>query len=100
MSGFEVGDRVADYELLEHVGEGRMGQVYRALQPRLERVVAVQIIRPDLVADDHFRERFRRQMRVAASVDHPSILPVYEVDESEGRSSRRCAGSTAPTSAG
>jgi hypothetical protein len=84
MSEFEVGDRIADYELLELVGEGRMGHVYRALQPRLERVVAVKIIRPELVADVHFRERFRREMALAASVDHPSIIPVYEADETGG----------------
>lgn len=84
MSGFEVGDRVAGYELLEHVGEGRTGQVYRALQPRLERVVAVKIIRPELAADDGFRERFRREMRIAASIDHPAVLPVYEVGEADG----------------
>jgi tRNA A-37 threonylcarbamoyl transferase component Bud32 len=84
MSGFRVGDRVADYELLELVGEGRMGQVYQALQPRLERVVAVKIIRPELVADERSRERFRREMRIAASIDHPSIIPVYEVDEEDG----------------
>jgi predicted Ser/Thr protein kinase len=83
MSGFQVGDRVAGYELLKLVGEGRMGQVYQALQPRLERVVAVKIIRPELVADERSRERFRREMRIAASIDHPSIIPVYEVDEAD-----------------
>ncbi len=75
MGGFEVGDRVGGYELLELVGEGRTGQVYRALQPRLERVVAVKIIRPELAADDAFRERFRSEMRIAASIDHPNVLP-------------------------
>lgn len=84
MSEFRVGDRVAGYELLELVGEGHMGQVYRALQPRLERVVAVKIIRPELAADERFRERFRREMRLAASIDHPSVLPVYEADEADG----------------
>ncbi|MBS1861698.1 MAG: protein kinase [Actinobacteria bacterium] len=84
MSRFEVGDRIAGYELLELVGEGRTGHVYRALQPRLERVVAVKVIRPELVADDGFRERFRREMRLAASVDHPNVLPVYEADEGDG----------------
>jgi hypothetical protein len=83
MSGFEVGDRVAGYELLELVGEGRTGRVYRALQPRLERVVAVKVIRPELAADDGFRERFRSEMRIAASIDHPAVLPVYEVGEAD-----------------
>lgn len=84
MSGFGVGDRFAGYELLELVGEGRMGQVYQALQPRLERVVAVKVIRPELVADERSRERFRREMRIAASIDHPNVIPVYEVDEQDG----------------
>jgi tRNA A-37 threonylcarbamoyl transferase component Bud32 len=84
MSGFRVGDRVADYELLELAGEGRLGQVYQALQPRLERVVAVKIIRPELVADERSRERFRREMRIAASIDHPGVIPIYEVDEVDG----------------
>jgi hypothetical protein len=84
MSGFEVGDRVAGYELLEPAGEGRTGRVYRALQPRLERVVAVKVIRPELAVDDGFRERFRREMGIAASIDHPNVLPVYEVGEDDG----------------
>ena len=67
----------------ELVGEGRTGRVYRALQPRLERVVAVKIIRPELAADDAFRERFRREMAIAASIDHPNVLPVYEVGEED-----------------
>jgi predicted Ser/Thr protein kinase len=83
MGGFEVGDRVAGYELLELAGEGRTGQVYRALQPRLERVVAVKIIRPELAADEDFRERFRREMRIAAAIDHPNVIPVYEVGEED-----------------
>jgi predicted Ser/Thr protein kinase len=83
MSGFEVGDRVAGYKLLELVAEGRTGRVYRALQPRLERVVAVKVIRPELAVDDGFRERFRSEMRIAASIDHPAVLPVYEVGEAD-----------------
>jgi predicted Ser/Thr protein kinase len=83
MSGFEVGDRVAGYELLELVGEGPAGQVYRALQPRLERVVAVKIVRPELAADEDFRRRFLRELRIAAAVDHPNVIPVYEVGEED-----------------
>jgi Protein kinase domain len=84
MSGPGVGDRVAGYELLELVGEGRTGQVYRALQPRLERIVAVKIVRPELAADAGFRERFRREMGTAASIDQPNVIPVYEVGEEDG----------------
>jgi predicted Ser/Thr protein kinase len=83
MSDFEIGDRVAGYELLELVGEGRTGRVYRALQPRLERVVAVKIVRPELAADEDFRERFRREMRIAAQVNHANVIPVYEVGEED-----------------
>jgi serine/threonine protein kinase len=84
MGGLEVGDRLAGYELLELVGEGRTGDVYRALQPRLERIVAVKVVRPELAADADFRERFRRETGIAASIDHPNVIPVYEVGEADG----------------
>jgi hypothetical protein len=84
MSELHVGDQVGGYALLELVGEGGMGRVYRAVQPRLERIVALKVIRPEVASDEEFRERFRREMKLAASIDHPAVVPVYEADEVDG----------------
>lgn len=61
-----------------------MGVVYRAEDARLGRAVAVKLLAPELAADPSFRERFERESRLAAMIDHPSILPVYEAGESAG----------------
>jgi serine/threonine protein kinase len=79
-----VGQSAAGYQLIELVGAGGMGRVYRATQPGTGRVVAVKVIRPDLATDDAFRERFRREAQLAASVDHPNVIPVYGADEADG----------------
>jgi hypothetical protein len=78
------GDELAGYRVLELVGVGGMGRVYRAVQPRLERIVALKVIRPEFAADEAFRARFAREARLAASVDHPAVLPVFEADEIDG----------------
>jgi serine/threonine protein kinase len=79
-----AGEEVAGYRVIECVGRGGMGRVYRAVQPRLERVVALKLIRPEIAAEEAFRARFRREAQLAASVDHPNVLPVYEADEADG----------------
>jgi serine/threonine-protein kinase len=61
-----------------------MGVVYRAEDVRLGRAVAVKLIAPELAVDPGYRERFVRESRLAAMIDHPSILPVYEAGESDG----------------
>ena len=83
MSGFEIGDRVAGYELLELVGEGPTGQVYRALQPRLERVVAVKIIRPELAADEASASGSGARCGSPRRSTTPACIPVYEVGEED-----------------
>jgi serine/threonine protein kinase len=79
-----VGHDIAGYHLLELAGEGGMGRVYRARQNRLERIVALKVIRPEIATDELFRERLQREARLAASIDHPCVVPVYEADEVEG----------------
>jgi hypothetical protein len=64
--------------LVELSGEGGMGRVYRAVQPGTERVVALKVIRPELASDRGFRKRFEVESRLAASIDHPAVIPVYE----------------------
>ena len=66
------------------VGRGGMGVVYRATQLSLERPVALKAIAPELAGDPEFRERFKRESRIAASIEHPNVIPVYEAGEGEG----------------
>ncbi len=61
-----------------------MGVVYRATQLRLTRMVALKVVTPALARDPSFRERFRREWMVAASIDHPNVIPVYEAGEEDG----------------
>ena len=66
------------------VGRGGMGVVYRATQLSLERQVALKAIAPEFAGDVTFRERFKRESRIAASIEHPNVIPVYEAGEGEG----------------
>ena len=62
-----------------------MGVVYRATDLSLERPVALKLIAPELAEDEHFRERFLKEPRLAASLDHPNVLPIYEAGERDGQ---------------
>jgi serine/threonine-protein kinase len=65
-------------------GRGGMGIVYKATHLRLERTVALKVITPELAADEGFRQRFQREAQLAASIDHPNVIEVYDADESDG----------------
>ena len=80
----EVGTQFAGYRLEGVVGRGGMGVVYRASELALDRPVALKLIAPELAGDDSFRERFLRESRLAASIDHAGILPVYAAGEADG----------------
>jgi predicted Ser/Thr protein kinase len=80
----EPGIRVTGYRIEARVGRGGMGEVYRAEQLSLGRKVALKILRPDLAADDRFRRRFLRESRIAAAIDHPNVIPIYEAGEDDG----------------
>jgi serine/threonine protein kinase len=80
----EVGTQFAGYRIEGVVGRGGMGVVYRATELALERPVALKLIAPELAGDDSFRERFLRESRLAASIDHAGILPVYAAGEADG----------------
>jgi Protein kinase domain len=82
--GFAVGSRIGGYLLEEQVGHGGMAVVFRALDERLGRRVALKILAPALAADLAFRQRFIRESRAAASVDDPHIIPVFEAGEADG----------------
>jgi serine/threonine-protein kinase len=79
-----AGSQIAGYQIEQQIGRGGMAVVYRAFDPRLGRSVALKILAPDLANDAAFRERFAREMRAAAAVDHPHIVPVYDAGEANG----------------
>lgn len=68
-----------DLEILELLGQGGMGAVYKARQPRLERIVAIKVLAPHLAADPAFRERFLREAQAMARLNHPHVVTVHDV---------------------
>jgi Protein kinase domain len=78
---FTAGVQVAGYRLAEQIGWGGMAVVYRALDVRLDRWVALKILAPEIARDESFRQRFISESRAAAAVDHPHIIPVFEAGE-------------------
>ena len=80
-----AGDVVAGYEIGALVGRGGMGDVYRAFDSRLERPVALKLLGERLSDDEGFRERMLTESRIAAGLDHPNVVPIYEAGEADGR---------------
>jgi len=81
----DVGTELLGYRLEELIGRGGMGVVFRALDLRLKRNVALKLLAPELASDERFRERFLRESELAASLDHPNVIPVYAAGEADGR---------------
>jgi pSer/pThr/pTyr-binding forkhead associated (FHA) protein/tRNA A-37 threonylcarbamoyl transferase component Bud32 len=79
-----LGTVFAGCRVEEVIGQGDMGVVYRAEELALQREVALKLIRPDQSAEQRMRERFRRESQVAASVDHPNVIPIFEAGEEDG----------------
>jgi YVTN family beta-propeller protein len=80
-----VAPELAGYRIEGLLGRGGMGEVYRALDTGLSRPVALKVLRSELAEDERFRERLLRESRLAASLDHPNVIPIYEAGEETGR---------------
>jgi len=82
-------ERVGRYEILAELGRGATGQVYRARDPEIDRLVAVKVLTPSAGADSQevqaWRERFRREARAAGRLTHPNIVAIHDVGEDDGR---------------
>jgi serine/threonine protein kinase/Tol biopolymer transport system component len=74
-----IGSRLGPYEIVGAIGAGGMGEVYKARDTRLDRVVAVKVIQTHVAASPEFRERFDREARAISSLDHPHICTLYDV---------------------
>jgi Protein kinase domain len=83
IAAIEPGATFAGYRIESLIGRGGMGVVYRAWDLSLERPVALKLIAPELAEDERFRARFLREPRLAASLDHPGVVPIYEAGEWE-----------------
>jgi len=80
-----IGRTISHYSILEKLGEGGMGIVYRALDPRLDRVVALKFLPPQLAASDKDKARFLQEAKAAAALNHPNVCSVFDIQEHEGQ---------------
>jgi serine/threonine protein kinase len=81
---FSAGSRIAGYRLEQRVRQGGMAVVFRAVDDRLGRQVALKVMSAELAADETFRQRFIRESRDAAAVDDPHLIPIYEAGQADG----------------
>src|ERR1700688_395447 len=78
------GRRLGPYEIIAAIGAGGMGEVYRARDTRLDRVVAIKVLPAHVADDPQLRERFEREARTIATLSHPHICVLYDVGHQEG----------------
>src|SRR3989442_7583400 len=80
------GTMLGHYEIVSQLGKGGMGEVYLAKDKQLGRRVAIKLLPPATISDEHAKKRLVREARAAATLDHPNICSIYEVGEADSRS--------------
>ncbi len=76
-----AGDRLGVYEVIAQIGAGGMGEVYKAIDSRLDRTVAIKVLPVDAARDRSFRERFEREARAVSRLNHPHICTVHDIGQ-------------------
>src|SRR6185295_19925956 len=76
-----IPESIAQYRIIKRLGAGGMGEVYLALDTKLDRKVAIKVIRPDTLVEEQLKKRLLREAQAAAKLDHPNICAVYDVNE-------------------
>src|SRR5262249_30171245 len=79
-----VGHELSHFQILEKIGEGGMGAVYKALDTRLHRNVAIKVLPPERIADPERQRRFAQEARSASALSHPNIVTIHDIDMAEG----------------
>ena len=76
--------QLGQYRIIEPIGAGGMGEVYRARDTKLDRTVALKILPPELAESEERRTRFLREAKAASAIDHPNVAHIYEIGEADG----------------
>src|SRR5512136_2600664 len=79
-----VGKTISHYQVLEKLGEGGMGVVYKARDTHLDRFVAIKVLPPERVADPERKRRFVQEAKSSSALNHPNIIHVYDIDQQKG----------------
>src|SRR3989440_4791593 len=78
-----IPESIAHYQIIKKLGAGGMGEVYLALDTKLDRKVAIKVLQPDSLADEHLKKRLIREAQAVARLDHPNICAVYDINEAD-----------------